>query len=112
MHGESASTALVVAAYYRFRKLAPWLTTEEMNRACDRAFDGVMAKVDDAGWMTQVSSLQSHCHHRPDADTSIQVVDPLGSNGFLVYPDNDSLRSPEGQAFLGMMWAARSAAAR
>lgn len=57
VHGESASTALVVAAYYRFRKLAPWLTTDEMNQACDRAFDGVMAKVDDNGWMTQVSSL-------------------------------------------------------
>lgn len=41
-----------------------------------------------------------------------KVVDPLGSNGFLVYPDNNTLRSPEGQAFLGMMWAARSAAAR
>jgi hypothetical protein len=56
VHGESASTALVVAAYYRFRKLAPWLTTAEMNDACDRAFDGVMAKVTDDGWMTQVST--------------------------------------------------------
>jgi hypothetical protein len=55
VHGESASTALVVAAYYRFRKLAPWLSTAEMNEACDRAFDGVMAKVTDEGWMTQVS---------------------------------------------------------
>jgi len=54
VHGESASTALVVAAYYRFRKLAPWLSTAEMNEACDRAFDGVMAKVTDEGWMTQV----------------------------------------------------------
>jgi hypothetical protein len=26
-----------------------------MNEACDRAFDGVMAKVTDDGWMTQVS---------------------------------------------------------
>lgn len=43
---------------------------------------------------------------------NLQVVDPLGSQGFLVYPDNNTLRSPEGQAFLGMMWAARSAAAR
>jgi hypothetical protein len=57
VHGESASTALVVAAYYRFRKLAPWLTTSEMNDACDRAFDGVMAKVTDEGWMTQVSKV-------------------------------------------------------
>jgi rhamnogalacturonyl hydrolase YesR len=55
VHGESASTALIVAAYYRFRKLAPWLSTAEMNEACDRAFDGVMAKVTDEGWMTQVS---------------------------------------------------------
>lgn len=28
-----------------------------MNDACDRAFDGVMAKVTDEGWMTQVSAL-------------------------------------------------------
>lgn len=61
VHGESSSTALIVAAYYRFRKLAPWLSTTEMNEACDRAFDGVMAKVTDDGWMTQVS-LQPFRH--------------------------------------------------
>jgi len=79
-----------------------------MNEACDRAFDGVMAKVTDDGWMTQVSIPHSILKRIADS----QVVDPMGSQGFLVYPDNNTLRSPEGQAFLGMMWAARSAAAR
>jgi hypothetical protein len=79
-----------------------------MNEACDRAFDGVMAKVNDDGWMTQVSIS----HHIIRYIAYQQVVDPMGSQGFLVYPDNNTLRSPEGQAFLGMMWAARSAAAR
>ena len=79
-----------------------------MNEACDRAFDGVMAKVTDDGWMTQVSIS----HYEIMCIANSQVVDPMGSQGFLVHPDNNSLRSPEGQAFLGMMWAARSAAAR
>jgi hypothetical protein len=36
-----------------------------------------------------------------------QVVDPSGKNGFDVDPD---AKSPEGQSFLGMLWAARTAA--
>ena len=74
-----------------------------------------MAKVNDEGWMTQVSKhLSPNTTNSPFVSVLIKskVVDPLGSNGFLVYPDNNTLRSPEGQAFLGMMWAARSAAAR
>jgi len=36
-----------------------------------------------------------------------QVVDPSGNNGFDVTPEG---HSPEGQSFLGMLWAARTAA--
>lgn len=36
----------------------------------------------------------------------MQVVDPSGKNGFDVDPD---AKSPEGQSFLGMLWAARTA---
>lgn len=51
-----------------------------------------MNKIDNDGWVTQ-------------------VVDPDGADGFYVYLDmNPPMRSPEGQAFSGMMWAARTAA--
>ena len=40
-----------------------------MNNACDRAFDGVMAKVNDEGWMTQVSK-----HLSPNTVDSLYCV--------------------------------------
>jgi hypothetical protein len=46
---------------------------------------------------------------RIERELTTQVVDPSGKNGFDV---DDEAKSPEGQSFLGMLWAARTAADR
>lgn len=53
--GESAGTALVVAAFYRFAVLAPNKVTQDHFGIAEQAFNGVMKKVDEAGWLGQVS---------------------------------------------------------
>lgn len=88
-HGDSAGTTAVVSAYYRFLVLRPDLAAP-MKAQADKAFGAVVNKVNSDGWLTL-------------------VVDPQGTNGFRVYPEQNT-RSPEGQALLGAMWAARTAA--
>ncbi|WVQ74275.1 hypothetical protein IAR50_003872 [Cryptococcus sp. DSM 104548] len=87
--GDTSGTALTVAAYYRFLKLAPELTSDNLTALAEKAFDGVVAKIGDDGWVTQ-------------------VVDPEGTYGWVVYPDDPTLHSPEGQAFAALMWKART----
>ncbi|KIR41426.1 hypothetical protein I307_03974 [Cryptococcus deuterogattii 99/473] len=87
--GDTAGTALTVAAYYRFLEITPHLTSQDLTAKAEKAFDGVVAKIDDNGWVT-------HC------------VDPMGTYGWVVYPEDYSLHSPEGQAFAAKMWKART----
>ncbi|KAL7424293.1 hypothetical protein Q5752_001883 [Cryptotrichosporon argae] len=87
--GDTAGTAAVISAFYRFYVLRPDLAGGLTGQAA-AAFDGVMSFVASDGWL-------SH------------EVDPQGTYGWVVYPES-SLRSPEGQSFLGLMWAARTAA--
>lgn len=54
--GDTAGTALTVAAYYRFLEIAPHLTSQDLIAKAEKAFDGVVAKIDDNGWVTHVSS--------------------------------------------------------
>lgn len=88
-HGDSAGTAGVVSAYYRFLVMRPDLAAPMKDKAA-HAFASVVAKINADSWLTQ-------------------VVDPQGTNGFLVYP-NQNTRSPEGQSLVAAMWAARTAA--
>lgn len=83
--GETAGTALTVAAYYRFITMFPESATDTDVAAAERAFDGVVSKIDSNGWLTS-------------------VVNPMGP--WVI----DGAQSPEGQSFLGMMWAARTKA--
>ena len=83
--GETAGTALVVAAYYRFIDMFPTSAITSNTQAAERAFDGVVAKLDRHGWLTS-------------------VVNPMGP--WVI----DGSQSPEGQSFVGMMWAARTKA--
>ncbi|TYJ57918.1 hypothetical protein B9479_001273 [Cryptococcus floricola] len=87
--GDTSGTALTVAAYYRFLKLAPELTNDNLTTLAEQAFDGVVAKIDDNGWVTH-------------------AVDPMGTYGWVVYPDDLTLHSPEAQAFAALMWKART----
>ena len=89
--GDVAGTAAVVAAYYRFYTLCPEHTTDALSNSADAAFTGVLSYVGDDGW-------------------AAHVVDPLGTHGLVVYPDDPTLHSPEAQSFIGMMWAARTVA--
>jgi rhamnogalacturonyl hydrolase YesR len=91
-HGDTAGTALIVAAFYRYYLYYPSRINAWALEQADKAFKGVVDKIDDLGWVTQ-------------------VVDPDGVNGFLVYVNLATpMQSPEAQAFSGMMWAARTAA--
>jgi rhamnogalacturonyl hydrolase YesR len=91
-HGDTAGTALIVAAFYRYYLLYPSRINQWALDQADKAFKGVVDKIDESGWVTQ-------------------VVDPDGTNGFLVYINLATpMQSPEAQAFSGMMWAARTAA--
>ncbi|RSH82547.1 uncharacterized protein EHS24_007528 [Apiotrichum porosum] len=86
---DSTGTAGVVAAFYRFYIRRPDLAKALTTKAA-QAFDGVVAKIDSSFWLTD-------------------VVDPLGTNGFIVTPGSGT-QSPEGQSFVALMWAARTAA--
>lgn len=57
--GDTAGTALTVAAYYRFLEIAPHLTSQDLTAKAEKAFDGVVAKIDDNGWVTHVSSTEN-----------------------------------------------------
>jgi len=82
---DSAGTAMVVAAYYRFYALNQGLAAP-MKDDANRAYNGVVNKLNDEGWLTE-------------------VVNPEGtSNGFNVA---DWVKSPEGQTFTAMMHVAR-----
>ncbi|OCF38058.1 hypothetical protein I316_00282 [Kwoniella heveanensis BCC8398] len=92
--GDTAGTALAVAAYYRFCLLAPELISDEtesgawMRERAETAFDAVVGFIDDEGWVRH-------------------AVNPQG-DGWLVYPDNPDIKSPEAQAFAAIMWKART----
>lgn len=60
-------------------------TSDALETAAARAFDGVVAKIDAEGWLGS-------------------TVDPMGPW------EVRGTRSPEGQSFVGMMWAARTKA--
>jgi rhamnogalacturonyl hydrolase YesR len=90
-YGDSAGTALIVAAFYRYYLYFPSRCNDWLLSQADKAFKGVVDKIGEDGFVTQ-------------------VVDPDGTNGFLVYPWlSPPMQSPEAQAFSGMMWAARTA---
>jgi len=63
----------------------PDSATDANVAAAEKAFDGVVAKIDGDGWLTS-------------------VVNPMGP--WVI----DGAKSPEGQSFVGMMWAARTKA--
>ncbi|GFZ48818.1 hypothetical protein JCM24511_06567 [Saitozyma sp. JCM 24511] len=89
--GDSSGTALTVAAFYRFLSVCSTASvSDSVKSLASKAFDGVVAQIDSNGWLGN-------------------VVDPLGTNGWVVYPGSN-IRSPEGQSFVGLMWAARTAA--
>ncbi|WVQ66890.1 uncharacterized protein L199_005081 [Kwoniella botswanensis] len=89
--GDTAGTALVVAAYYRFLKICPDKVNDHLTKLAERAFDAVVAKIDKDGWVTH-------------------AVDPMGTYGWVVYPDDPNMHSPEAQAFAAKMWKARTEA--
>ncbi|WVW86267.1 hypothetical protein I302_108309 [Kwoniella bestiolae CBS 10118] len=89
--GDTAGTALTVAAYYRFVKLCPDKVNDALTRLAERAFDAVVAKIDKEGWVTH-------------------AVDPMGTYGWVVYPNDPNMHSPEAQAFAAKMWKARTKA--
>lgn len=89
--GDVAGTAAVAAAYYRFYTLCPEYATDALSSGADAAFTGVVNYVGDDGFATH-------------------VVDPMGTYGLVVYPNDPTLHSPEAQSFIGMMWAARTVA--
>lgn len=91
-HGDAAGTALIIASAYRFYALFPERCNDWFVAQAEKGFNGVVDKLDDEGWVHQ-------------------VVDPDGTNGFIVEPYRaEAMQSPEAQAFSGMMWAARTQA--
>jgi hypothetical protein len=58
--GESAGTALVLAAFYRYSVIAPNAVDQAMRDKAEVAFGGVMKKLGEDGWLTQVCSYCSH----------------------------------------------------
>ncbi|WVR00122.1 hypothetical protein IAU59_007264 [Kwoniella sp. CBS 9459] len=96
--GDTAGTALTVAAYYRFCVLAPEYTNTDdsadtevaawMKEQAEKAFDAVVGFIDDDGWVRH-------------------AVNPQG-DGWLVYPDDPTILSPEAQAFAAILWKART----
>ncbi|WWC72107.1 uncharacterized protein I206_106067 [Kwoniella pini CBS 10737] len=89
--GDTAGTALTVAAYYRFIKLCPAKANPNLTKLAEKAFDAVVDKIDKDGWVTH-------------------AVDPMGTYGWVVYPDDLTIHSPEAQAFAAKMWKARTEA--
>lgn len=88
-HPESAGTAGVVAAYYRFLKLRPDLAAPFKAQA-EKSFSAVVSKIGADNWLKE-------------------VVDPSGNGGFFV-KEWENTRSAEGQSFVVLMYAARRAA--
>nr|XP_018260774.1 uncharacterized protein I303_06490 [Kwoniella dejecticola CBS 10117]OBR82932.1 hypothetical protein I303_06490 [Kwoniella dejecticola CBS 10117] len=89
--GDTAGTALTVAAYYRFITLCPDKAHSKLTKLAENAFDAVVGKIDNDGWVTH-------------------AVDPMGTYGWVVYPNDLSMHSPEAQAFAAKMWKARTEA--
>ena len=85
--GDTSGTAATVSAYYRFRVLAPSHTNAWMDSKASAMFDAVVSNLSDQGWLGGVVNPQY----------------PWAVSGY-------SGQSPEGQSFLGLMWAARTAA--
>lgn len=52
--GESAGSALVLAAFYRYTVMAPNTITQTQRDAADKLFIGVVNKLGEDGWLTQV----------------------------------------------------------
>jgi len=52
--GESAGTALVLAAFYRYSVIAPNAVSQDMRDKAEVAFGGVIKKLGEDGWLTQV----------------------------------------------------------
>lgn len=59
--GDAAGTALIVAAYYRLLKIAPLQTAPDLTAKAERAFDGVVAQLQDDGWLAHVCILLFRC---------------------------------------------------
>lgn len=84
---ETAGTAAVAAAYYRLLLQHPdTFGDETLFNAAEKAFDGVMRQVSDDG-------------------TVHGCVDPSGAD----FNNANISDSPEGHAFVPLMWAARNA---
>lgn len=105
---ECAGSAIIVAAFYRHYSL--WASSEfnaGLTAAAARVYGGISKKIDGSGWVTQVINALS-C----ELQLMNKVVDPMGTNGFVV-PGGRSdtwTHSPEAQSFTAMMYAARHAA--
>jgi hypothetical protein len=52
--GESAGTALAIAAFYRYSVMAPDAVTQFQRDQAEKAFKGVVGKLGEDGWLTQV----------------------------------------------------------
>ncbi|WWC91811.1 uncharacterized protein L201_006758 [Kwoniella dendrophila CBS 6074] len=87
--GDTAGTALTVAAYYRYINICPSKKDDKLLQSAEKAFDSVVDKIDNNGWV-------------------LHEVDPQGTYGWVVYPDDKSFHSPEAQAFVATMWKART----
>jgi len=58
--GESAGTALVLAAFYRYAVIAPNAVDQAMRDKAEVAFAGVTRKLGEDGWLTQVCRYSEH----------------------------------------------------
>ena len=58
--GESAGTALVLAAFYRYSVIAPNAVDQAMRDKAEVAFVGVIKKLGEDGWLTQVCLNSIH----------------------------------------------------
>jgi hypothetical protein len=52
--GESSGTALATAAFYRYSVMAPDAVTQFQRDQAEKAFKGVLGKLGEDGWLTQV----------------------------------------------------------
>jgi hypothetical protein len=98
--GESAGTALVLAAFHRFEVLAPWLVTDDMKAKAEKGFGGVMKNLKEDGWLGQVSP--------PLVERWTVLMKERWSTRPAIMVDPKA-KSAEGQSFMGMLWAAKVA---
>ena len=102
---DTASTALLVASAYRFFAIARQSGSysdivSALDDPVQTAFNAVVSHIYSSGVLTPASLAQ----RRYSKKLIMKVVDPLT---WTVPDEAHSVISPEGQAFVGMMWAAR-----